>query len=205
VGKRAGQHSMSQEQINALLVHKAHEHRTVVRLKGGDPFIFGRGGEELLHLQTAGVPVEVVPGISSAIAAPAAAGVPVTQRGVSSSVAIVSGHAASCGDGEPDWLALARMDTVVILMGLHNVAKIAGRLIQAGRDPYTPAMAVAHGTTCLQQVVVATLATLAQRVTADLPAPATIVVGQVVALAHGQTAAPRFDPSLFAALPAVYA
>jgi uroporphyrin-III C-methyltransferase len=184
-GKRAGQHSMSQEEINDLLLAKARQYRTVVRLKGGDPFVFGRGSEELAHLAAAGVPVEVVPGVSSAVAAPAAAGVPVTHRNLSRSFAVVTGHLAEDSTHGPDWSALARIDTLVVLMGLRKVAEITHNLLAAGRAPDTPAMIVAAATLPQQQTVTGTLGTLPQAaaeagLAAD--APATLVIGEVVKL-----------------------
>jgi uroporphyrin-III C-methyltransferase len=185
-GKRAGQHSMSQEEINELLCVKAHQHATVVRLKGGDPFVFGRGSEELAHLAAAGVPVEVVPGVSSAVAAPAAAGVPVTHRNLSRSFAVVTGHLAEDSTHGPDWNALARIDTLVVLMGLRKVREITHNLLAAGRSPGTPAMIVAAATLPNQQCVTATLGTLPQAAAGAglaLDAPATLVIGEVVRLA----------------------
>lgn len=204
-GKRAGRHSMSQEEINELLRSKAFQHASVVRLKGGDPFVFGRGGEEVAYLLAAGVPVEVVPGVSSAIAAPAAAGIPVTHRNVSRSFAIVTGHMAGSGEGSVDWHALARIDTLVILMGLRKVAEITSKLLAAGGSPATPAMIIAAATLPHQQAVPATVETLA--VTAanaglDPDSPATIVIGKVAGLAEvsSMLAAPAFqlDPAQFA-------
>jgi uroporphyrin-III C-methyltransferase len=138
-GKRADRHSMSQEEINELLRVKARQYATVVRLKGGDPFVFGRGSEELAYLAAAGVPVEVVPGVSSAVAAPAAAGVPVTHRNLSRSFAVVTGHLAADSEHGPDWSALARIDTLVVLMGLRKVGEITHNLLAAGRAGDTPA------------------------------------------------------------------
>ena len=186
-GKRAGRHSMSQEEINELLRVKAHEYRTVVRLKGGDPFVFGRGGEEMAYLLAAGVPVEVVPGVSSAVAAPAAAGVPVTHRNLSRSFAVVTGHLAADSDEGPDWDALARIDTLVVLMGLRKVQEVTGRLLAAGRAADTPALVVAAATLPQQQTVTATLGTLPQAAAAaglSPDAPATLVIGEVAGLAN---------------------
>jgi uroporphyrin-III C-methyltransferase len=159
-GKRAGEHSMRQEEINELLRIKAAQHASVVRLKGGDPFVFGRGSEELAHLAAAGVPVEVVPGVTSAIAAPAAAGVPVTHRNLSRSFAVVTGHLAEDGEHGPDWGALARIDTLVVLMGLRKVHEVTRNLLAAGRAADTPAMIVAGATLPTQQTVTGTLGTL---------------------------------------------
>jgi uroporphyrin-III C-methyltransferase len=125
VGKQAGKHCVNQREIEELLICKAREGKLVVRLKGGDPFVFGRGGEEAAALKRAGVPYEIVPGVSSAIAAPAYAGIPITHRSCASSVAIVTGHETSNGSGQVKWSELIRsVDTLVILMGLHNLKKI---------------------------------------------------------------------------------
>jgi uroporphyrinogen III methyltransferase/synthase len=180
VGKRAGQHKATQEEINALLIQLAHEGHTVARLKGGDPFVFGRGGEEAQALKEAGIPFRVIPGVTSAIAVPAAAGIPVTQRGIASSVAIITAHRIDDA-AEPDWHALARIDTVVILMGAERVAVIAARLMQAGRDAATPAACIQSGTLPEQQQVVGTLSNIADLVqAARLGSPLVMVVGRVV-------------------------
>ena len=183
VGKRAGRHALSQPEINELLRQKAHAHAVVVRLKGGDPFVFGRGGEEMEYLRQHGVPVEIVPGISSAIAAPAAAGIPVTQRGVSRSFAVVTGHALA-GDDAPNWSALAQLDTVVVLMGVAHAGEIAARLMAAGRAPATSAAAIQSATLPDQRQVVATLGTLAQAMAeAEIGAPAVLIFGEVAQMA----------------------
>jgi uroporphyrin-III C-methyltransferase len=177
--------SWSQEAINVLLVQEASAGNTVVRLKGGDPFVFGRGGEEALALKEAGLPFEIIPGISSAIAAPAYAGIPVTHRGLATSVTIVTGHEDPTKDGSSlDWAALAKgADTLVILMGLGRLEGIVEELIRHGRAADTPAVAVQSGTTLEQQTVVATLGTLPQAVrNARLKAPAALVIGEVVSL-----------------------
>ncbi|HXU31083.1 MAG TPA: uroporphyrinogen-III C-methyltransferase [Thermoanaerobaculia bacterium] len=187
VGKAPGRHARKQEEICRLLIAHARAGRRVVRLKGGDPFVFGRGGEEALACAEAGVPFEIVPGISSAIAAPSAAGIPITHRGVAGSVAIVAGHCIP-GSPEPgdrieriDWPAVARLDTIVILMGLGRLPEITAALIAAGRSWETPAAAIASATLSTQQTVVGTLATLERLVAeAGLEAPATLVVGEVV-------------------------
>ncbi len=180
VGKRPGQ-TRHQDEVNALILEHGRQGRTVVRLKGGDPFVFGRGGEEAEVLLAAGIPFEVIPGVSSAFAVPAAAGVPVTHRGLSSSVTVVSGHV---GDPEApsavDWASLARAQgTLVILMGMAARAEIARRLIAAGRSPQTPVLVVQRGTTSTQARVRTTLAELPD---VDLGPPCTIVVGPVAAL-----------------------
>lgn len=183
VGKAAGYAALAQDEIEALLIARARAGRRVVRLKGGDPFVFGRGGEEVEALVAAGVPVEVVPGISSAIAAPASAGIPVTHRGLASSVTIVTGHDAPDKAGNPvdwDWLA-ASNGTLVILMGIGHLRQICGRLVAGGRDGDTPAAVVAAGTWADQRVVEAPLGALPEAVAAaQIVAPALIVVGDVV-------------------------
>jgi uroporphyrin-III C-methyltransferase len=186
VGKHGeGLHpSVAQEDINALLIDKARGGKQVVRLKGGDPFIFGRGGEEALELKQAGVPFEIVPGISSAIAAPAYAGIPVTHRHVSASVAIVAGHEDPAkGPSSHDWQALSGVDTLVILMGMGRLTAIAETLLSCGKHADTPAAVVRWGTTDEQQTVTGTLSSIAEDVRrAGLKAPATLIIGEVVRL-----------------------
>jgi uroporphyrinogen III methyltransferase/synthase len=180
-----------QEAIARLLVEHGRNAGVVVRLKGGDPFLFGRGGEEVEALAAAGIPFEVVPGVTSAFAAPAIAGIPVTHRGVASSVTVVTGRVGEShgeGTGVPDWAALARAGgTLVILMGMSTRAAIADALIAGGRAPDTPAAVIAHATTAAQRVAHTTLAGLAA---VELDSPAVIVVGPVVALAHDAPAEP---------------
>ena len=179
VGKGPGQ-SGRQSDINDLLVAHGRSGRRVVRLKGGDPFVFGRGGEEAEVLRRAGVDVEVVPGVTSAFAAPAAAGIPVTHRTVSTSVTVVTGHAGDPALPGVDWDLLGRLEgTLVILMGMAARAAIAERLLVAGRTSDTPVAVVHWGTTSRQQVVRTTLDGLAA---VDLPAPSVIVVGAVAGL-----------------------
>jgi uroporphyrin-III C-methyltransferase/precorrin-2 dehydrogenase/sirohydrochlorin ferrochelatase len=182
VGKRphGGGADLAQEEINALLVDRARRGLTVVRLKGGDPFVFGRGAEECEALHAAGVPFHVVPGVTSAIAAPAAAGIPVTHRRLASAFAVVTGH-ESDGVSSLDWEALARVPTLVVLMGLSALPEITARLLAHGAHPDTPAAVIASGTLPGQRTVVGTLATLAAQVAAEgLEPPATVVVGEVV-------------------------
>lgn len=201
VGKQPHYHVATQAEINQLLVEKVRTGYQVVRLKGGDPFVFGRGGEEALALQAAGLPFEIVPGISSALAAPAYAGIPVTQRGVATSFAVVTGHACTESSGI-DWQTLAQMPTLVILMGVSQIVQIADQLLQAGRSPETPAAAIQAGSTADQRVVRATLATLAYAMqVAALESPATIVIGEVAAL-HDQLA--WFHPENTDAMLAAY-
>ena len=183
MGKRQGRHSASQEEISAKLVELAREGKRVVRLKGGDSFVFGRGGEELLALQAAGIPFEVVPGVSSAIAVPEGAGIPVTHRGLSWSFHVLTGHTAA---GTPDPLPaqlerLAGMEgTLVVLMGLSRLSEIAQRLMDCGKDPRTPAAVVSAGPLGTSAVR-GTLADIAQKAAGVQP-PAVIVVGETAAL-----------------------
>lgn len=182
VGKRAGAHSKTQESINEMLIDEARNGRRVVRLKGGDPFVFGRGGEEALACRAAGVAFTVVPGISSAIAVPAYAGIPVTHRGVARSFAVITGSERGDGDAH-DWHALAKVDTLVVLMGAATLAEIAPRLTAAGRAANTPAAAISNGTLPNQQSVRATLGTIAECVAAaGLPTPLITIIGEVAAL-----------------------
>jgi uroporphyrin-III C-methyltransferase len=182
VGKRAGRHAMTQTAIHALMIRAARRGRRVVRLKGGDPFVFGRGGEEALALQHAGISYDVVPGISSAIAAPAAAGIPVTHRGVASAFLVVSGHEA-----EAFASAIAQLQpngvTVVVLMGLGRSAAIACDLIDRGWSRGTPAAVIVDASRAKQQVWRGTLEQLAaEESVMDTSGAGTIVIGDVVAL-----------------------
>lgn len=178
VGKRPGE-LQRQDRINDLLVEHGKAGKLVVRLKGGDPFVFGRGGEEAAALKEAGVPFEVVPGVSSAVAAPAYAGIPVTHRNVASSFTVVTGHVEG-GSGGVDWESLARAGgTLVVLMGIANRAEIASRLMAAGRDPSTPVAAISWGTTPSQRVSRTTLGRLGET---NLEPPATIVIGPVAGM-----------------------
>jgi uroporphyrinogen III methyltransferase / synthase len=176
---------MSQEEISELLVEKGRTGMTVVRLKGGDPYIFGRGGEEALALQEAEVPFEVVPGVTSGVAAPAYAGIPVTHRNISTSVTFVTGHEdPKKGSQDVDWAKLANgADTLVLYMGVGRLEKISTELITAGRDPDTPVACVRWGTVPKQRTITGTLEDIADKVAeAGLKPPAIIVVGDVVAL-----------------------
>jgi uroporphyrinogen III methyltransferase/synthase len=181
VGKSPDRVEMAQDEINALLARHGRDGATVVRLKGGDPFVFGRGGEEAEALAAAGVAFEVVPGVTSAIAAPAYAGVPVTHRGRASHFTVVTGHEDPAKDGgDVDWEALARSGgTLVVLMGAGRMAEIARRLLDGGLRPATPVTAVRNGTRPDQRTVRATLATVAET---GIEAPAAVVIGDVAAL-----------------------
>jgi uroporphyrin-III C-methyltransferase / precorrin-2 dehydrogenase / sirohydrochlorin ferrochelatase len=197
VGKEPGRHPVPQEGINALLVTLARQGKRVVRLKGGDPFLFGRGSEEAEALAGAGIGFGVVPAPTSASAALAYAGIPATDRRCASSIAIVTGHSADGGVVDWDRLATAT-DTLVVLMGLGRLGEITGRLIAAGRDPQTPAAVVSRGTLPDQQVVGAPLDRIAAVVAAArLPGPALLVVGEVVRLSERIAwfgAEPAVDP-----------
>ncbi len=184
--------SARQSEINAQLIQHGRSGRSVVRLKGGDPFVFGRGGEEVEALRKAGVDYQVVPGVSSAFGAPAAAGIPVTHRGLATSVTVVTGRVGDASmHAGVDWDAIGRTGgTVVVLMGMADRERIAGELLASGRGADTPVAVVHWGTTERQQVVRSTLGGLAS---IDLPAPAAIVIGPVAALDLG--AGPT-DPDL---------
>lgn len=182
VGKRAGCHCIAQDQINQLLIDHARLGKEVVRLKGGDPFVFGRGGEEAEALAEAGIPFEIVPGVSSAIAVPAYAGIPVTHRKFGSSFAVVTGHETPKAQPAVDWGKLAdAVDTLVILMGLKNLPQIARQLAYHGLSPETPVAVIRCGTTEAQETVTGTIADIASKAT-HLKSPAVIVVGKVVDL-----------------------
>jgi uroporphyrin-III C-methyltransferase len=184
VAKRKSRHSYSQDEINRMLVAFALEGLTVVRLKGGDPFIFGRGGEELEAARAAGVACHVVPGVTAALAAGASAGAPLTHRGAAQAVTFVTGHAAQGGEPDLDWASLAKPNqTVVIYMGLSQAAPIAGRLMAAGRAGATPALIVENASRADERRVVTTLTGLAEAA-ARLSGPALLIVGEAMALAE---------------------
>lgn len=197
VGKKPGAHSMKQEEINRVLVEYGQNYAEVVRLKGGDSFVFGRGGEEILALQEAGISYEVVPGITSSIAVPEMAGIPVTHRGIARSFHVITGHTREglpqgsvlqAEDAEhtltDDYETLAKLDgTLVFLMGLSNLEKIVERLLRYGKAPETPAAVIANGTTPYEKTVRGTLFDIAERVQkADLASPVVIVIGETAAL-----------------------
>jgi uroporphyrin-III C-methyltransferase len=169
---RISRGELNQDQINVLLVDLARQGLEVVRLKGGDPFVFGRGGEEALALTQAGIPFEVVPGVSALAAVPAAAGIPLTHRGVSSEVRVVSGRSAEGGPAG---------ETLVLFMALNELGSVCERLLDEGFDPATPAAVISRGTCPDQEVVIANLAGIADAA-ASLPGPALVVVGEVVGL-----------------------
>lgn len=178
VGKTPTKHRFQQEEINALLIEKARQGKNIARLKGGDPFVFGRGGEECQALAKAGIPYEVISGVSSAIAVPAAAGIPVTQRGVTTSFTVVAGH--TCG-ADIDWASLPRTGTLVFLMGVAHLSEITARLVAGGRAAQTPAAVIEQGATPNQIVVVGELENIAEK-SRDVQPPAILIVGEVVRL-----------------------
>ena len=208
VGKAGYGHAVPQVAINAALVRLARMGLTVIRLKGGDPFVFGRGGEEAEALQSAGIPYTVVPGVTAGVAGPALAGFPITHRGIARSVAFVTGHEDSAAGGAPvDWEALAQIHTLVVYMGGRRAPAIAGRLLGAGRAPSTPVALVHDASLPDQEVEITDLATLA-RSSSDGAGPAVkraaerlrgratlIVIGEVVALAQPWTALAAISPN----------
>lgn len=184
-GKRRGRHAKAQAETTQLLIEKAQTHAIIVRLKGGDPFVFGRGGEEMTDLEAAGIPVEVVPGITAGIAAPAYAGIPITHRDHGSSVTFVTGHEAA-GKYRPqiNWPAIAQgSETIVIYMGLHNLPQIIPQLLAGGLSPDTPIALIRWGTRPEQEELVGSLATIGAQMEANaFEAPAIAVIGQIVTL-----------------------
>ncbi len=189
-GKKAGAHSMTQERINELLIQKAREGRRVVRLKGGDPFVFGRGGEECEALASAGIEFEVVPGITAAIAAPAYAGIPATHRDFNSSFTLITGHEreeehrdAARGASDIDWASIAKLPCVAFYMGVKSLPRICAKLIEHGMPGTTPAASIQWGTTPIQRTVVGTIATLPEKIVeAGLASPAITIIGRVVTM-----------------------
>jgi len=184
VGKKTGNHTLPQDEINELLIKLAETNRNIVRLKGGDPFVFGRGSEEALLLATNGIKYEVVPGITAASACTTYAGIPLTHRGLSQGVQIVTGHSQAGQPLELDWASLTDENkTTVIYMGFSNRELISKKLIEAGLDKNTPAAAIQNGTTGMQKRVITTLKSLTED-TAMLQAPVIFVIGKVVTLAN---------------------
>lgn len=183
VGKRKSRHTLPQDDINRLLVGLARDGLAVVRLKGGDPFVFGRGGEEMQVCREAGVEVEVIPGVTSALAAAAGAGAPLTHRGLAQSVTFVTGHAASGQAPDLDWLALARANhTVVVYMGVSTAPVVAARLTQAGRAVSTPVLVVENASLPQERRALTTLGGLPEAIK-GWDGPALLVIGEVAALA----------------------
>jgi uroporphyrin-III C-methyltransferase len=199
VGKEGEGPQFPQDDTLALLLEHARAGRTVVRLKGGDPFVFGRGSEELAACRAASVACEVVPGVSSAIAGPAAAGIPVTARGVARSFAVVTAHQAG-ESGATDLRPLVGVDTIVVLMGRSGLPRFTADLIAAGRAPDTPAACIQSATTADQRVTIATLSTIAAAAERDgLEAPVVTVIGEVARMgAAGLTPVALAEPDLLA-------
>jgi len=182
VGKTDGHHPVKQDKINEILYEVSQRYTNIVRLKGGDPFVFGRGGEEALYLKDKGVKFEIVPGVTSSISVPAYAGIPVTQRGVVTSFRVITGHEAKGKTKSSiEWESFNTNETLVFLMGLHNLKMIASKLIGIGKSKDYPVAVISKGTTKDQKVVVATLETIYEKAK-DLQTPALIVVGEVVNL-----------------------
>jgi len=182
VGKTDGRHPVPQDEINEILYQNALKYENVVRLKGGDPFVFGRGGEEAIYLYDRDIKFEVVPGITSAISVPAYAGIPVTQRGVVSSFRVITGHEAKGkAVSQIDWNSFKTDETLIFLMGLHSLKKISTNLIKHGKSPDYPVAVISKGTTKSQKVVVGTLENIHEK-SKGIPTPALIIVGQVVLL-----------------------
>jgi len=182
VGKEDGKHTLPQDEINEVIYQNALKHAVVVRLKGGDPFVFGRGGEEGAYLHERNISFEIIPGITSAVSVPAYAGIPVTHRGVAVSFRVVTGHESPNKESSQiPWENFKSNDTIVFLMGLHNLAKIASKLIEIGKPKDFPCAVISKGTTKEQSVVVGTLENILQKAK-GVPTPALIVVGEVVNL-----------------------
>jgi len=182
VGKEDGHHVMPQDDINETIYQSSLKYKTVVRLKGGDPFVFGRGGEEGVYLSKRGIKFEMIPGITSAISVPAYAGIPVTHRGIAVSFRVVTGHETPNKEGSQiDWDSFKNDETIVFLMGLHNLRKISKKLISIGKPEDHPVAVISRGTTGEQKTIVSTLKNISKDAK-DLPTPALIIVGEVVKL-----------------------
>ena len=182
VGKEDGKHILPQDKINEVIYQSSLKYEIVVRLKGGDPFVFGRGGEEGIYLKERGVEFEIIPGITSAISVPAYAGIPVTHRGISASFRVVTGHEAPNKEsGQIPWENFKTDDTIVFLMGLHNLENITKKLIEIGKPRDFPVAVISKGTTPEQKTVVGTLENITS-LAKSLDTPALIVVGKVVEL-----------------------
>jgi len=182
VGKEDGRHIMPQDEINETIYQNALKHKCVVRLKGGDPFVFGRGGEEAAYLYERDIEFDIIPGITSAISAPAYAGIPVTHRGVAVSFRVVTGHESPNKKvSQIPWENFKTDDTIVFLMGLHNLPKITKKLMEIGKESTFPCAVISKGTTKDQSVITGTLSDIVEKAK-DAPTPALIVVGKVVEL-----------------------
>lgn len=181
VGKEDSHHTIPQDEINEIIYQNALKHKNVVRLKGGDPLVFGRGGEEGMYLRERGIEFEFIPGVTSAIAVPEYAGIPVTHRGVTVSFRVVTGHESRKEKSQIPWENYKTDDTIIFLMGLHNLDKITQKLIEIGKPKDHPVAVISKGTTPEEKTVVGTLEDIYEKAK-DLPTPALIVVGEVVKL-----------------------
>jgi len=182
VGKERGNHRVPQDQINETIYQCALKYKNVVRLKGGDPFVFGRGGEEALYLKKRDIKFEIIPGVTSAISVPAYAGIPVTNRGITPSFRVVTGHRKSSDNiANINWASFIEDETIVFLMGLHNIELIVTKLLEVGKETSCPCAIISNGTTNKQKVIVGTLKTIVAK-SKDAQSPAIIIVGEVVKL-----------------------
>lgn len=182
VGKEKGNHRVPQEEINEIIYQCSLKYKNVVRLKGGDPFVFGRGGEEALYLKQRGIKFEIIPGVTSAISVPAYAGIPVTSRGVTPSFRVVTGHRKSSENiANINWASFIEDETIVFLMGLHNIELIVTKLLEVGKVKDYPCAIICNGTTKNQKVLTGTLETIVEK-SKDAVSPAIIIVGEVVNL-----------------------
>lgn len=182
VGKERGNHKVPQDEINEIIYQSALKYETVVRLKGGDPFVFGRGGEEALYLKERDIKFEIIPGVTSAISVPAYAGIPVTNRGITPSFRVVTGHRKSSDNiANINWASFIEDETIVFLMGLHNIQLIVDNLLKAGKNKEYPCAIISNGTTKDQKVIVGTLKDIVEK-SKEAVSPAIIIVGEVVKL-----------------------
>jgi len=182
VGKQDGKHSVPQDEINEIIYQAALKHENVVRLKGGDPFVFGRGGEEAIYLFDREIKFEIIPGITSSISVPAYAGIPVTHRGVTTSFRVVTGHESPNKKiSQIEWQSFLNDETLIFLMGFHNISLITRKLMKYGKSKDYPCAVISKGSTPEQEVVVSTLENIVED-SKDMPTPAIIVVGEVVKL-----------------------
>lgn len=182
VGKEKGFHRVPQNEINEIIYQSALKYKNVVRLKGGDPFVFGRGGEEALYLKQRGIKFEIIPGVTSAISVPAYAGIPVTNRGVTPSFRVVTGHRKSSDNiADINWKSFIEDETIVFLMGLHNIELIVTKLLEVGKPKNYPCAIISNGTTKKQKVIVGTLEDIVEK-SKDAVSPSIIIIGEVVKL-----------------------
>jgi len=182
VGKEDGKHSVPQDKINEIIYQASLKYENIVRLKGGDPFVFGRGGEEAIYLYDRDIKFEIIPGITSAVSVPAYAGIPVTHRGITTSFRVVTGHETPKKKiSQLEWETFLNDETIVFLMGFHNIKLITNKLMDLGKRKDYPCAVISKGTTPQQQVVTGTLEDIVEK-SKDLPTPAIIVIGEVVSL-----------------------